>query len=188
MHFLVKPFPLLALGLAAACSAAAAELPRRKAGLWRVETVMQGAPMPMGPVELCVDQKSDDIMRQRMDERKQECDKMDWRRDGDTFHISSVCKMAKTVATTEGTFTGSFDSAYHADLHVTFAPPLHGRASSDMTISAKWLGPCKPGQKAGDVVMPGLGTLGGAGGRQMNMQELMKLRDQMKRMAPPEAE
>ena len=48
-----------------------------------------------------------------------------------------------------------------------------------MVLEAKWLGPCKPGQKPGDIVMPGLK---GAGG-QMNLQELMKKRDQLRKGA-----
>jgi hypothetical protein len=35
-----------------------------------------------------------------------------------------------------------------------------------MTINAKWLGPCKPGQKPGDIVMPG--------GMKINPQDYQK--------------
>ena len=39
-----------------------------------------------------------------------------------------------------------------------------------MTQEARWLGPCKPGQKPGDVIMP---NMGGAGGS-INVNEMMK--------------
>ena len=62
-----------------------------------------------------------------------------------------------------------------------FDPPLHTRASSDIVTEAKWLGPCKPGQKPGDIDAPGLKGMGGSS--QMNMQELMKMRDQLRKGA-----
>jgi len=162
--------------------AAADEIPHRKAGLWRIERMTQGAPSRFGPMEMCIDEKTDDIMRQRMGDQEQKCEKISFRRDGDKYRVSSVCKIEQTVATTEGTFTGSFDSAYRAELHVTFDPPLHTRAASDIVMEAKWLGPCKPGQKPGDIDAPGLKALGGPGG-QMNVQELMKMRDQLRKGA-----
>jgi hypothetical protein len=45
-----------------------------------------------------------------------------------------------------------------------------------MTQEARWLGPCKPGQKPGDIIMPGVGKL--------NMEELMndpQVKEMMKR-------
>ena len=37
-----------------------------------------------------------------------------------------------------------------------------------MTVEAKWLGPCKPGQKPGDIVMPG--------GFKLNVTDMQKLK------------
>ena len=48
-------------------------------------------------------------------------------------------------------------------------------------MDAKWLGPCKAGQKAGDIVLPGGRGMGG----QINVQELMKMRDALKKGAAP---
>lgn len=179
-------FPLFTLFFCVSCIGSAAtaadEPPRRKSGLWRIEQTTQGMPLPMGAIETCVDAKHDDLMRQRLAGREQKCEKMDFRREGDAFRVRSVCKLERTVATTEGKFTGSFDSAYRAELHITYAPPLHDLASTDMVMDAKWLGPCKPGQKAGDIVMPG----GSFGGRQIDMQQLMKMRDALKKGAPAE--
>ncbi|BBU60519.1 hypothetical protein MSC49_04540 [Methylosinus sp. C49] len=171
--------PIFALAVVAA---AADEIPRRKAGLWRIEHAQGAAARVAGPIETCVDEKTDDLLRQRFGAQEQQCEKMSFRREGDKYRMSSVCKIGDRVATTEGTFTGSFDSAYRAELHVTFDPPLSTRAASDIVMEAKWLGPCKPGQKPGDVDAPALKALGGTGGK-MNMQELMKMRDQLRKGA-----
>jgi hypothetical protein len=162
-------------------SAAADDIPHRKAGLWRMERMSQGAPSPLGAMEMCIDEKTDDII-QRFGDRGQKCEKTSFRREGDKYSVSAVCKMEHTVATMEGTFTGDFNSAYRAEIHVASDPPLHPRASSDIVMEAKWLGPCKPGQKPGDMDAPGLKGLGGPGG-QMNIQELMKMRDQLRKSA-----
>ncbi|MBG0809668.1 DUF3617 family protein [Methylosinus sp. H3A] len=161
-----------------AVSAVADEMPRRKPGLWSMEFVTQGAPSPTGGVEMCIDEKTDDIMRQNMGDQTQQCEKLSFTRDGDKYRVGSICKLDKSVTKTEGVFTGSFDSAYRGEFHITYTPPIHNLASTDLVIEAKWLGPCKPGQKPGDIVMPGL-----KGGGQMNMQELMKKREQLRKGA-----
>jgi hypothetical protein len=48
-----------------------------------------------------------------------------------------------------------------------------------MMQEARWLGPCKPGQKPGDIMMPGMPPVNAG-----NMQEMMKdpqVREMMKR-------
>jgi hypothetical protein len=177
-------FGLFLLGLSFIGSAALAEEPpRRKSGLWRIEQSMGGMPSPMGAIETCVDEKTDDLTRQRLSEREQKCEQSSFTREGGAFRVHSVCKFENTVATMDGKFTGSFDKAYRSEMHISYSPPLHGLGSTDMVMDAKWLGPCKPGQKAGDIVMPG--RPGGAGHGQMNMQEMMKLRDALKHRGAP---
>jgi hypothetical protein len=172
----------LAVAGLSATAMAADELPHRKSGLWRIEQTIQGMPSPMGAIETCVDETTDDLTRQRLSEREQKCEKAELTRDGAAFRVHSVCKLQNTVATMDGKFTGRFDSAYRSEMHISYAPPLHGLAVADMVTEAKWVGPCKPGQKAGDIVMPGR-ALGG--GRQIDMQQLMKMRDALKKGAAP---
>ena len=157
-------FLVLTIGYGVA-GAAAADAPQRKSGLWEMK--MSGAQMPGGmTMQQCVDQKSDDISK--MQEPKSNCTKNVVRREGDKIVSESVCKMQGTTATTRAVFTGKFDSAYKGEIRSTYDPPLHGMRESSSSIEAKWLGPCRAGQKAGDVVMPGMP------GGMPNMGELMK--------------
>ncbi|ATQ68570.1 MULTISPECIES: DUF3617 domain-containing protein [Methylosinus] len=176
-------FLFLALSIPGSAALAADEPPRRKSGLWRIEQTISGKPSPMGVIETCIDEKTDDLMRERASEHEQKCEKAGFTREGDAFRVHSVCKLEHSVATMDGKFTGSFDSAYRSEMHISYAPPMHGVGSADMVMDAKWLGPCKPGQKAGDIVMPGFS--GKLGGGQMNMQDLMKMRDAMKKRGAP---
>jgi hypothetical protein len=45
-----------------------------------------------------------------------------------------------------------------------------------MTLDAKWLGACKPDQKAGDIVMPG--------GVKMNVKDMEKLKALIPKQPP----
>jgi hypothetical protein len=155
---------VLSIGYGVA-AAASSDAPQRKSGLWEMK--MSGGHMPGGmTMQQCVDQKSDDISK--MQQAKSNCTKNVVRREGDKIVTESVCKMEGTTATTRTVFTGNFDSAFKADIRSTYDPPMHGMRESSSMMEAKWLGPCLAGQKAGDMVMPGMP------GGMPNMEELMK--------------
>ena len=163
MHSLII-LVVLAIGYGVA-AAASSDAPQRKSGLWEMK--MSGGQMPGGmTMQQCVDQKSDDISK--MQEPKSNCTKNVVRREGDKIVAESVCKMQGTTATTRTVFTGKFDSAYKAEIRSTYDPPMHGMRESSSMMEAKWLGPCLAGQKAGDMIMPGMP------GGMPNMEELMK--------------
>lgn len=151
---------------ASVASAATADAPKRKSGLWEMK--MSSSHHSGQMITQCVDQKSDDIMQNKMHEEKMSCTKREVRREGDKIVAESVCKMDGTTATTRAVFTGKFDSAYKADIKNSYDPPMHGMRESAMTIDARWVGPCLPGQKPGDIMMPGMP------GGMPNMEEMMK--------------
>jgi hypothetical protein len=82
--------------------------------------------------------------------------------------FSSVCNFGKTTATTKGVASGDFNKEYKVETHSTYDPPLGDMKEASNTIVAKWLGPCKAGQKPGDVIMPN--------GMTMNMNDMMKMK------------
>lgn len=146
--------------------AATPDMPRRKSGLWEI-TVSSGGAKGGQTMQQCIDEKTDDMMKNNMaGTEKQSCSKNEFRREGAKLVTESVCKMSGTTATTRGVFTGQFDSAYKADIKSTYEPPLHGMKESSSTIDAKWLGACKPGQKPGDMSMPGMPNI--------NINDMMK--------------
>jgi len=168
----------LVVAAAVSTAALAADLPKRKSGLWEMKNQMEGMPS-QGAMQMCVDQTSDNIMQEKAKERAN-CSVMDVSRGlGGKMTIHSVCQVdAKTTATTDAVMTGDFDSGYRSDMKIRYTPPMHGMSEMKMVSEAKWLGPCKPGQKPGDIIMPGM-----PGGK-MNMQEMMndpKIQEMMKR-------
>ncbi len=134
-----------------ASAAVAAELPRRKSGLWSMSLTMPGASVPL-TMQQCVDEKTDDVTAAMMDKTKQPC-KSQTKRDGNRVVFDSTCKLGKTTSTTRGVFVGDFKSSYTHESTTTFNPPMAGMREGVTKGAAQWTGPCKAGMKAGDVIM-----------------------------------
>lgn len=144
----------------------AKDMPKRKSGLWEI-TMKADARAGVMRMQQCVDQKSDDLMRQQSaHQSKMKCTKNTVVKSANQITIESACQMGESTASTKAVFTGDFASAYRGEIHTSFNPPLRGMQESDQTLEAKWLGRCQPGQKPGDVMMPGMGTV--------NPAEMMK--------------
>jgi len=135
----MKYFALLVVLLVGGAAAAATfDAPKRKSGLWEIQ-ISSGQAKGVHAMQQCIDEKTDDLMKKELgDNQKPQCSKNEMRKEGDKIIADSVCKVDNSMATTRAVFTGRFDSAYKGD------------------IEAKWLGPCKAGQKPGDIVMPGM--------------------------------
>lgn len=150
---------------AATVWAASFDAPKRKSGLWEIK--MSNAAAKGTTMQQCIDQSTDDLMKNNMaGTEKPSCSKNEMRREGDKIVTESVCKVGGSTATTRAVFRGHFDTEYKADIKSTYEPPLHGMKESTSVIEAKWLGACKPGQKAGDISMPGMPNI--------NMNDMMK--------------
>ena len=135
----------------------AAEIPKRKSGLWEITTSEPGG--PPGPVAtMCIDQKLDDMAKQLM-AGGVTCTKQDLRREGDRYVSDSVCKIGDSTATTRAVISGNFETMYQADIQAKYSPPLMGMSEGRSVMNAKWLGPCRSGQRPGDIVMPGGATI-----------------------------
>ncbi len=176
-HFRFALMTALAASLATA--AQATDMPKRKSGLWEVKTQMAGMPagsQPQGPIQMCIDQTTDNMMQERSKE-KVNCPTMDVNRGIGKVTMHMVCKHDGGVtSTTDAVITGDFDSNYKSDMTIRYDPPQHGMKETRMSQEARWLRPCKPGQRPGDVIVQGM--------PKMNMQDMMndpKIKEMMKR-------
>jgi len=159
-------FALFALSFAVNIAAAPNDMPARKPGLWEIKMLMPNMPQPMLS-QHCIDEKTDNLLQQQGDKQaRQQCSKTSMSKQGDKIIIDSVCKFDGSTATTHGVFSGDFSRNYRGEIDTSFSPPLQGMKSSKQVLEGKWLGACKPGQKPGDVVIPGMGS--------MNLNEMMK--------------
>ncbi len=139
-------------------------LPRRQPGLWEHRMQMSTTGNFTHAMQVCTDDKLDDLARQQ---GASSCTKQSIRREGDRVLIDSVCQSGGSTVTTHGSFSGDFSTHFVGQTTTTFSPPLNGMSKTTMRMDARRLGPCKAGQKPGDMMMQGL-----PGG--INLNDMMK--------------
>lgn len=123
-------------GLTAGSLSAAAEgVPQRKPGYWEITTV---APVSgMTKIKVCVGE-DDDIVRPEGSDCTEP--KLTPLNEGVIVDVLCTTKQGKQTIST--TFTGDFDTRYHAILKTTFDPPLGAMRHMGVNIDGKYLGSC----------------------------------------------
>lgn len=147
-----KSFSIAGLCLLAtlATNSLAANMPQRKSGLWEIKTHIEGMP-DMAALQECVDQNTDNLTQQGANNENPDCKTADVKRSGDTVTVHTECKIDETTTISiDYLLEGSFDSAYTATVK-SKTTSSDGTSETSMTMDARWLGPCKPGQKPGAV-------------------------------------
>lgn len=150
------PLLVVAAVALAAWPAHALDQPQRKPGLWEVKaTSSQGAQPRV--IQQCTDAAFEaQMQKQALEQSKSMCSKNDMRQEGGKILSDSVCKVGATTVTSQSVTTGDFSSAYRVEVKSTYNPPVAGLQGSSTVMEARWLGPCLPGQKPGNMVMPGM--------------------------------
>ena len=167
-------FSMSLLLLAAAPALAdTVQLPIRKAGLWDIKMEHEGAKLPNITIQQCTNEAVDrEFTAEFAPAAKQNCSKADVQKTATGYVSESVCTAAGATVTSHAETSGDFSSAYTVKVTSHSEGGKLGTRDSKITISAKWAGACKDGQKPGDVVMPG--------GFKMNVRDL----ERMKAMLP----
>ena len=152
----------------AALPSVAQEIPRRKSGLW--EITMESSNSKGGPARTmsqCVDQAKDDIARQigQQMERENKCSRTNVSQSPGKLSFDSSCDFGSMKLSSHSTITGDFNSAYRMEIQSKYSPPMMGMSEGTTIMEAKHMGACKPGQRPGDMTMPG--------GMTMNVYDMM---------------
>ena len=164
----MRPAILLA-ALLVATPALAQDIPARKAGLWEMTMTFEGRNTPPQTMQHCIDASTDKAMQDMSGGMRGNCSKREVKKVGSTIVFDSVCDMGMGTTTSHGVVSGDFNSAYtiKIDSKREGGPAIPNMpAQTQMTIEAKWLGPCKADQKPGDIMM--------ANGMKMNVNEMQK--------------
>jgi hypothetical protein len=162
----------MVLAAAAAPAAIALDLPTRKPGLW--EMTMTTSAGQTTTMSQCTDAAIDREMATMTNPMMQQmCSKNEIQKTVTGYAGESVCRMGGMTMTSRSDITGDFNSVYTTRVSTaTQGAPAGMPATSDMIVTARWAGECRPGQKPGDIVMPG--------GMTMNIRDIKA----MKGMAP----
>jgi len=177
-RLLASCWAIVLLALLPVNEAAAVELPVRKAGLWEMKVLRTGSPAPDMTMQHCTDATTDKEMSTAFSPvGKDVCSRQDIQKTATGYVSDSVCGIAGMSITSHAEITGDFNSAYtvKSTSHSERGPTGTARDSTT-TIEAKWLGACKPDQKAGDIMMPG--------GMKMNIKDMEKLKAMIPKQPP----
>jgi len=148
------------------------DLPTRKTGLWDMKMRMTGGGIPTMSMQQCTDPATDRDLRTIYSPLSKEiCDKRTVQKTATGYTVDRICKRGDDTITTHIDITGDYQSAYQSHLTSrTQDDSPDDPPSSDLTMEAKYLGPCKSDQKPGDIIM--------MGGMKINIKDVLKLRQQ----------
>lgn len=170
---ILGPRSLLAVAALLALPAFAQDFPKLEPGLWQMEREMDRPPAPgakrpanANRMTMCLDES---VQREMFDmaigSMKGQCSRHDFKRSGNRLTGDFVCDIGGSTMRSKSTMVFDGNRAYRTEIDTTYDPPFMGQTESRMVMDARNVGPCKPGQRPGDVVMPN--------GRTMNMHDLM---------------
>ena len=130
--------------------------PHRRAGLWEQSLTIDDGRYQIPPSQMCIDAAADKnltLVGSQMDRRLCSAYAVEKGADGG-WTIQSVCTLdPKTTVTTKGSARGDFDTAYSVVATGVASGPTGG--VHKVAITARWIGPCPPGQVGGDVTTGG---------------------------------
>jgi hypothetical protein len=157
------------LALLPAINARADDMPLRKPGLWEMKIAKTGSVLPEMTMQHCTDETTDKQMSTAFSPvAKEACSKRDIAKTATGYVSDSVCSVGGVTVATHADIVGDFNSAYTVKSAAHSDKGAGGVHDVTSTIEAKWLGECKPGQKPGDIVMPG--------GFKLNIKDAEKLK------------
>jgi hypothetical protein len=168
----------------AACLASAPsradELPTRKAGLWEMKVAKVGGVIPEMTMQHCTDEATDkDMINTVSPLAKQICTKQEVQKTATGYVTDAVCSVAGVSMTSHSEISGDFNAAYSVTTKSHLDKGPDSVRDTTTKIEAKYLGDCKPGQKPGDIVMPG--------GFKLNVKDAEKLKNLLPSSSPPPA-
>jgi hypothetical protein len=171
LRFSISALPLIALA-STPTLAASVEMPIRKAGLWEIHMQHEGTKLPDIAIQQCTSEAVDrEFTSEFAPATKSACSKQDIQKTATGYVSDSVCTAGGATVTSHAETSGDFNSAYTVRVTSHSEGSRLGTHDSKMTLTAKWAGACKEGQKPGDVVMPG--------GLKMNLRDLEKFKAMM---------
>jgi hypothetical protein len=153
-----------------AALAAPLELPHQKVGLWQQSVSRDGTAMAAGSSQVCLDAAVEDKMSvfgQQMANKMCQSQKVAHNLDG-SWSSDSVCMLGTGLKMSGHTVvTGNFNSkiVMTTTSTATGAPIASLNGKHETVITSTWLGPCKPGQRGGDMIM--------ANGMKINMMDTL---------------
>jgi hypothetical protein len=134
--------------------------PKRRAGLWEIRVAGADA-VGMPPARFCVGEHTDsaELHLDRAIGIRGSCSLGGFEPAGEAWVAESTCTEGNNTVTKVSVASGDFQTEYRIDTLVSQVVRGGTRREDREAVVGKWVGPCEPGQRAGDLVIPGMGTL-----------------------------
>jgi hypothetical protein len=140
--------------------AAVEDLPTMKAGLWETRFVSGGLVDDAPPSKQCVGDKVE--LDSTLHPAGGSCDVKEKSVSSNHYHSESNCKMGPISGQVKITANGDFSSKVKVEATTTIlegAPvgipqAAFSKGPRTVVMEMTWTGPCAPGQKPGDFIMP----------------------------------
>ena len=157
---------VLLAALAVPSFAAAEDYPKLRPGLWEMTRTADNAPQHPSTSTVCLD----DTVQKEMYElgngaMRGMCSKHDFRMAGGRATGDYVCDMGGSRMHSKSTMVMSGDTAYRTEVNTTYDPAFMGLTKLNTVLTARRVGPCKPGQRPGDMTT--------ATGQTFNIRDVM---------------
>src|SRR5437867_9253499 len=145
----------VALVFAVMSSAAAEDYPKLKPGLWEMERLSERASSQPNRTTMCLDES---VQRQMFEmgigAMKGMCSKHDFRISGSRGTGDFVCDIGGSTMHSKSTMVLQGNAGYRTEIDTTYDPPFMGQTQTKTVITARNVGPCKAGQRPGDMILP----------------------------------
>ncbi|MBD9480013.1 DUF3617 family protein [Pseudoxanthomonas sp. PXM02] len=137
------------------------DLPVRKAGLWQV-TIQAHAPAGMGgrvqpamTLLQCTDAQAERVVPLFLLPAREGCQRITVKKDAvrGSHDVSTVCQTHGQRVDMQLTLRGDMQARYSGTYRVQH-PGSPSNNTASVPFEGRWLGRCKPGQRAGDMVLP----------------------------------
>jgi hypothetical protein len=136
-----------------------ADLPLRKPGLWEV-TVQAHAPagaggrvQPAMTVLQCTDASAERVVPLFLLPAREGCQRITVTKKGGGHDVSTVCASHGQRVDMQLTLRGDLQASYSGTYRTQY-PGAPSNNTASVPFEGRWLGRCKPGQRAGDMVLP----------------------------------
>lgn len=153
--------------------ALADDMPPIRPGLWEVRLGDDGR--AGGTIRQCIDGPTfREVLQAGQRMMGSACSPLMLGRSGHGYTASVRCVIGPSTMDSQSELTGDFQTSYQSITHTRFTPPLMGQGTSQVVSNGRFVGPCGPDLKPGDMMM--------ADGRKMNVLTTMRQTPDVSRM------
>lgn len=127
----------------------------RKAGLWEVSIRKDGeSVMRAVKVQQCSDAASEPDVLLSILPGQEHCEPLEVVRSSTGMVIKTHCEVHDIKVDSQMTMSGNFGAAYRGKFNVRYASgSVPAPQVGDVLFEARWIGPCAPSQRPGDMVL-----------------------------------